>query len=152
MANKKPESNKITLVEFKNKGKIKVVWNVGSVESSTTMDNPQHPDLQKAVKAVISFLPEYFDKGVSADNLSIKSVKIGHYEDKEGQSVQIKCVHTHLKSGQNVTLTTAKMQVHENHYGFETKLKKAINVLSEEAYQYAVNLKSSQLRVDDKAA
>ena len=144
---KKPSDVKITSIEFKNKGKLKVVWNAGSIENSCTRDLPQHPDMRKAVTETITFLSEYYEGSINTENLSIKGVKIGHYENKEGQSVQIKVVHTHPKSGQNTTMTTAKMQVHEEHYGFETNLKKTINKLMEEAYQFAVNMKSAQMKV-----
>lgn len=147
MADKKPDDVKITSIEFKTKGKIKVVWNEGSIESSITRELPQHPDFLKATAEMLSFLSKYQTNPTPVEELSIKAFKFAHYEDKKGMSCLINGVHTHPKSGQNVSMKTSKMQVHEEHYGFETNLKKAINKLAEEAYQFAVNMKSSQLKV-----
>lgn len=147
MAQTKPDDVKITSIEFKNKGKIKVVWNSGSIESSITRDLPEHPDFTKAKQSMLNFLSKYQTNPTPVEELSLKGVKFAHYEDKKGMSCLINGVHTHPKSGQNVAAKTSKMQVHEEHYGFETNLKKAINKLSEEAYQFATEMKSAQLKV-----
>jgi|GEM_PF-6266590 len=144
---KKPDDVKITSIEFKNKGKIKVIWNCGSIESSITRDLPQHIELTEASFNMLEFLSKYQTNPTPVDELTLKKITFAHYEDKEGMSCLIQGVHSHPKSGQNTSMKTSKMQVHEEHYGFETNLKKAINVISEEAYQFAVNMKSAQLKV-----
>lgn len=142
MATPKPDDCKITKINFKAKGFIEVHHEEGG-RGMKERNLPMHPDMEDALGEIKSFFSLYYE-GLTEEHLTVKQITVTHYEDKEGQSIAIKCVYQHPKSMQNTTFSTSKMQTHEDDYGFEQSLREAILNVSEEAYQYARNMKSSQ--------
>jgi hypothetical protein len=154
MAKTKPEEWKLKSITPKPKGKFEVKYHDGTMNRMAEPTLPLHPDFQKVLDKSLAHLAEYYGlpKEAAVDQISMKNVIITNYEDKEGQSVQITGVYSHPKSGQNTTIKTSKVQTHEDQYGFEDVLKKTVIKLAEEAYQYVVNLRSSQLKMEVEEA
>ena len=149
MSIEKPQDFVLKSVELKAGGKTKITWMDDQKEHSIVSNVPPHPDFVKHQRSLVTKLVQYLDgKAHMEDDITFKKVSLNLYEDMEGQSVQIKGVHTHPKSAQNSTLTTSKIQTHESHYGFEGNLKTVVEGLTDEACDYIFEGKSSQTKME----
>lgn len=130
-------------------GTISVEWGNKTGKWKRTPRLIPHPDFSKALDKTVKIIADYYGMGKEEhQNISFKKLMVNNYEDEKGQSVQLVAVYTHPKSMQNTPLKTAKIQVHEDAYGFETELKKLIDKLSGEANAYALEDKSSQMKME----
>jgi len=147
----KPSNFQLCSLEaLKNTG-LAVEWNDNGDVLKRKSALPPHPDLKPKLTYLEGALADYY--GIKDHQaVHLKKLTVTEYEDGEGVSVQITGVHTHPKSGQNTPLKTAKMPLHNDHYGFEAELKGIVEKIALEACAYVFERKSSQLSLDDKAA
>lgn len=144
---KKPEQFNLASVEVKG-SKMKVSWIDEGNEHSRVSALPVHPDFKLVMNNLVSILTKYYDMEKADEYTSFKKVGVNNYEDDEGQSVQVKGVYSHPNGEQNTTISTAKIQTHQDAYGFETELKTCIGELADEACAYVFDNKSNQAEMD----
>ena len=147
---KKPEQFNIASVEVK-KDKVVISWVDEGNQHTRTSKTPMHPDFVALLERLKNSLADYYDLE-STDDIDFKKVSVNNYEDDEGQSVMIKGVFIHPKSTQRTTISTSKVQTHEDAYGFETELKNCITELATEACEYVFEGKSNQTTMEFEEA
>jgi hypothetical protein len=147
-----PKDFRLTEVKRHANGKTTVEWLRGSTgaKDKTNRKLPIHGDFSKTLTRLEGYLSQYYD--LNEDRVSLTSVKVKHYKDGKGESIQIFGDYSHPESEQETVIKTAPIQLHVGHYGFEKDLKEVLSSTQKEASAYVFKYKSTQMDLEAEAA
>jgi hypothetical protein len=149
-----PKDFRLTEMKKHANGRTTVEYDRGSTGSKDKTNRPKslpiHGDFSKCLTSLESYLAQFYE--LDEERVSLTAVKVKHYNDGKGESIQILGNYSHPDSEQEVAIKTAPIQSHLTHYGFEKELKAVLAKTQKEAASYVFKMKSSQLSIEDKAA